>query len=134
VFLLVPALAFQDIAEPEHGSDSNLLDCCFESFAGSAVAEAYAWKAAVDHDLVPVVQVDHDLIQVFFALVHAVLLVAFVLDLILVQVASDPYPVPVLVLAASVLDLVHAQVTSKHSSTFEDSHSHPDFPTSRLPS
>ena len=94
VSLLVLALAFLDIAEPERGSGSDLIDCCFGSFAGYAVAEAYVSRAVVDQVLVPVVQLDYDLIQVSFDLVH-VRAVHLDLDLVasvLVQVASVPYP------------------------------------------
>lgn len=101
VSLLVLALAFLDIAEPERDSGFDSIDCCFGSFAGFAVAEACAWRAVVDQFLVPVVQLDYDLIQVSFDLirvraVHLVLgPVASVLDpvaSVLVQVASVPYP------------------------------------------
>lgn len=125
VFLLVLALAFLDIAEPERGSGFDSIDCCFGSFAGSAAAAAYVSRAVVDQLLDPEVQPDYDLIQVSFDLVHVravhlVLdLVASVLDLVAsvpAQVASVPYPAsapylvpaPALGPAASVLVLVRA--------------------------
>ena len=66
VSLLVLALAFLDIAEPERDSGFDSIDCCFGSFAGSAAAEGYVSRAVVDQVLVPVVQLDYDLIQVSF--------------------------------------------------------------------
>jgi len=125
VSLLVLALAFLDIAEPERGSGSDLIDCCFGSFAGFAAAGGYVSRAVVDQVLVPVVQLDYDLIQVSFDLVH-VRAVHLVLDpmtsvldqvaSVLVQAASVPYPAsapylvpaPALGPAASVLVLVRA--------------------------
>ena len=101
VYLLVLALAFLDIAESERGSGFDSIDCCFGSFAGFAAAEACESRAVVDQFLVPVVQLDYDLIQVSFDLVH-VRAIHLVLDLVasdldpaasvLVQVASVPYP------------------------------------------
>jgi len=125
VSLLVLALAFLDIAEPERDSGFDSIDCCFGSFAGFAAAEGYVSKAVVDQFLVPVVQLDYDLIQVSFDSVH-VRAVHLVLDLVasdldpaasvLVQVAAVPYPAsapypapaPVPGPAASVLVLAHA--------------------------